>query len=239
MSLPPLSKQVVEVGWDEEAAEGDRELQRRLALRVLSGQWHEKGQAARELDKMVRHETGVAKARSVAAYVRMLVEGGEGVLLAGWHRAVYDIWQEALADLNPLMFTGTESESQKAKAKAAIMTGESRLMIMSLRSGAGVDGLQNALSNVVFGEFDWSPQVHTQFTGRLHREGQQKPVVAHYLWTDNGSDPPIMATLGLKASQSKGILDPWSDVMDGTPVDETRMKTLARAILGEKGPGDG
>ncbi|WP_189654688.1 GIY-YIG nuclease family protein [Paracoccus mutanolyticus] len=52
----------------------------------------------------VRQETGVAKARSVAAYVRTLVEAGEPVLLGGWHRAVYDIWNQVLVDLKPVNF---------------------------------------------------------------------------------------------------------------------------------------
>ena len=48
-----------------------------------------------------------------------LVEAGEPVLLGGWHREVYRIWNEALADLNPLMFTGSESQPAKARAKRA------------------------------------------------------------------------------------------------------------------------
>jgi SNF2 family DNA or RNA helicase len=236
-TLPPLSKLVIEVGWNEGDAASNRELQKRLAQRILSGTFHERGQAARELDVMMRQETGIAKARTVAAYVRTMVEAGEPVLLAGWHRGVYDIWSEALGDLSPVMFTGSETQAQKRKAKQAFLSGDSPLMIMSLRSGAGLDGLQHVCRHVVYGEMDWSPQVHTQFTGRVRRRGQQCPVTAHFLHVDGGSDPVIMSTLGLKASQSHGILNPFADMESATPLEDTRMRALAKSVLEAKGNG--
>lgn len=232
MTLPPLSKVVLEVGWNEGDAESNRELQRRLALRVLNGSFVEKGAAARELDLMMRQETGIAKARSVAALVRTLVEAGEPVLLGGWHREVYRIWNEDLADLRPVMFTGSESQAQKRNAKEAILSGEAKILIMSLRSGAGLDGLQQKISKVVIGELDWSPQVHRQFIGRVRRDGQTREVTAYYPWVNGGSDPVILPTLGLKASQSHGILNPYGGATEATPVDETRIRSLAKRILG-------
>lgn len=231
LTLPPLSKTLVEVDWNEGDAQSDRELQMALAQRVLSGTFVQRGSAARELDLLMRQETGIAKARAAAAYARTLVEAGEPVILAGWHREVYRIWQEALADLHPVMFTGTESQAQKRRARDAFCGGESDIIIMSLRSGAGLDGLQHRAAHVVYGELDWSPQVHVQVTGRLHRQGQRRPVTAHYLHVDGGSDPVVMSMLGLKASQSHGILNPFGGAETATPIDETRIRQLARAVL--------
>lgn len=232
LSLPGLSKVVLEVDWHDGDVESDRALQRMLALRVIHGNFTEKGRAARELDLLIRQETGIAKARSVAAYVRTLVEAGEPVLLGGWHREVYRIWNECLADLTPVMYTGSESQSAKAKSKEAVLSAESNLIIMSLRSGAGLDGLQQRIAHVVIGELDWSPQVHSQFVGRVHREGQRRPVTAHYLHVNGGSDPVILETLGLKASQSHGILNPYGGGITATPIDELRIRQIARRILG-------
>lgn len=230
-TLPGLSKTVIEVEWDDGAVMSDRELQRRLAQRVLSGGFHDRGQAARELDMLMRQETGIAKARSVAAYVRTLAEAGEAVLVGAWHREVYRILNERLADLNPVMFTGSESAAAKKLSKSAFMRGDTNIMFMSLRAGAGLDGLQQRAAHIVYAELDWSPQVHTQFTGRLHRRGQERPVTAHYLHTDGGSDPAIMSTLGLKASQSHGILNPYGGMGEATPINEGRIKELARLVL--------
>lgn len=231
LSLPPLSKSVLEVPWDDGDVVSDHDLQRRLALSVINGSFVERGQAARELNLMMRHDTGLAKARAAAAYVRTLVEGGEPVVLAGWHRAVYRMWTKALEDLRPVLFTGSESTGAKTKAKDAFCKGETDVLIMSLRSGVGLDGLQHRAAHIVFGEFDWSPQVHVQVIGRLHRQGQSRPVTAHYLHVDGGSDPVIMSALGLKASQSHGILNPYGGASEATPVDQTRIRQLAEAVL--------
>ncbi|MDI7181059.1 hypothetical protein QMO16_29155, partial [Klebsiella pneumoniae] len=67
----------------------------------------EKMRAAGEFDQLVRQATGVAKAPYVAEFVRLLLESGQQVLLFGWHREVYSIWREKLADYNPVMYTGT------------------------------------------------------------------------------------------------------------------------------------
>jgi CO dehydrogenase/acetyl-CoA synthase gamma subunit (corrinoid Fe-S protein) len=78
---------------------------------VLSGSFTERGQAARELDIQARRITGLAKARYVAAYVRILIKSGTPVLLAGWHRDVYDVWLDELAEFNPVMYTGSETST--------------------------------------------------------------------------------------------------------------------------------
>lgn len=228
--LPPLNRLLYEVEWNAGDAASDFDLQRQLAKKVVSGSFTERGQAARELDLLMRQMTGVAKARAAAAYARMLVEAGEPVVLAGWHREVYDIWQRMLSDLRPVMYTGSETAAQKAHAKRAFIERRSPLMIMSLRSGAGTDGLQDVSAHIVLGELDWSPQVHGQIIGRLRRPGQTRQVTAHFLWVNGGSDPVMMELNGLKASQSHAILDPY-----GQPVaaigDDTRMRKLANAIL--------
>ncbi|SFF45441.1 SNF2 family N-terminal domain-containing protein [Aureimonas phyllosphaerae] len=228
--LPPVSTILRSVDTDERIVESAHAEARALALRVTTGDFMQRGQAARELDMFARRITGLSKARSVAAMVRMIVESGEPVLLAGWHRDVYDIWMDVLADLKPVLYTGTESQSQKDKAKATFMEGRTNLMIISLRSGAGLDGLQHRCATVVFGEFDWSPQVHKQVVGRVRRPGQRRPVEAIYLQSEDGSDPLIIETLGLKSSQSRGILDPMKGA-EHIHTDDSRLQKLAAQYL--------
>jgi SNF2 family DNA or RNA helicase len=235
LELPELRKMVVEVGWNEGDVESNVDLQIKLAMRVLHGSFHESGASARELDMMLRHDTGVAKARAVAGYVRnLLSERLKKVVLFGWHRDVYDIWLRELLDFNPVMFTGSETGAAKAKSIQAFTSSESRLLIMSLRSGAGIDGLQYIEAHdAVFGELDWSPKVHDQCIGRLRRFGQKYIVTAHFLHVNGGSDPVLMDVLGLKSSQSKGIVDPFDDVSEATTEDTSRMVILAKSILAQ------
>ena len=208
LELPRVSRIVEYVDSDAKAIKSVEDLAQKLALRATTGSFVERGQAARELNMMVRQATGVGKAKAVAQFVRLLVEAGEKVLLLGWHRDVYDCWGRELRDLKPAMYTGSESITQKEDSRERFMSGKTPVLIMSLRSGAGLDGLQNVCSIAVFGELDWSPGVHQQVIWRLDREGQQNPVTAFFLVSDDGSDPPIMDVLGIKASEAEQIVDP-------------------------------
>ena len=228
--LPSVNTIVHTVEFDQKAVKDAESLARQLAIKVTTGTFLERGRAARELDIMVRQMTGISKAKFVATYVRILLENGEPVLLAGWHRECYSIWLKELAEFNPVMYTGSESPKEKEDSKKAFMGGKSNLMIISLRSGIGLDGLQERCSIVVFGELDWSPKVHDQVIGRLRRDGQTKQVTAIYLVSDSGSDPLMIDLLGVKNSQAQGITDPNS-VLQAQYSDDSRIKLLAERYL--------
>lgn len=228
--LPVLNKIVHTVGYNEEDVLESEELARQLSMKVLSGSFVERGQAARELDILIRHQTGVSKAKEVAAYVKILLENNEPVLLAGWHRDVYSIWKKELEEYNPVFYTGSESDKEKLEAKQKFISGQTNLFIISLRSGIGLDGLQHRCRTVVIGELDWSPQVHNQVVGRVDRDGQLQQVSVIYLVSEYGSDPLIIDLLGLKSSQSHGILNPLSQPVDSNS-DDTRIKQLAERFL--------
>lgn len=224
------------IDYDEAAVAKVDDLARKLAMTVMTGSFVERGQAARELDLRVRHATGVSKARYVAEYVKMFLENGESVLLAGWHRDVYDIWLKELEAYRPCMYTGSESPTEKDEAKKRFISGESKVMFISLRSGIGLDGLQEKASIIVFGELDWSPMVHEQVIGRLHRDGQANQVTSIYLVSDSGSDPVMVDLLGLKASQAKDVVDPLLGPSKQY-TDESRIKRLAESYLNRSSDG--
>ncbi len=231
---PPPNRIIHDVPYDEEAAAADEALARQLAMKVLSGSFTERGQAARELDMMARHATGVAKARHVAAFVKILLEAKTPIILGGWHRDVYDIWLKELAPYKPILYTGSETPKEKDAAKRAFMNGDTDCLIMSLRSGAGLDGLQHRCSTVVHGELDWSREVHKQLAGRLRPHSRPDPITEIYIIADGGSDPCIASVQGLKASQARGVVDPGRE-LEAVHSDESRIKALARAYLEKRG----
>jgi hypothetical protein len=82
----------------------------------------------------------------------------------------------------------------------------------------------------VHGELDWSPKVHEQVRGRLRPHAKDLPIDEFYLVSDTGSDPVLISMLGLKESQSHGILNP----LLGRPArvsDESRIRSLAESYL--------
>lgn len=162
--------------------------------------------AAGQFDWIMRQQTGLAKAAFVADFVELILQSEERVMLLGWHHAVHDVWVERLARYRPAMYTGRQTNRQKECSLNDFIAGRSRVLVMSLRSGAGIDGLQKVVNTIVFGELDWSPAVHKQAMGRPGRPGQTKPVRAYFCTTDYGSDPVILEMLDIKSMQASGLL---------------------------------
>ncbi len=196
-----------------------------------------KMQASEELSNMLRQATGIAKGPFVADFVRLLLESGEKVVLYGWHRSVYAIWLDKLAEFKPAMYTGSESTTQKDEAKRRFLEDETNLLIISLRAGAGLDGLQHKCHIVVFGELDWSSGIHEQCAGRVLRDGQKLSVLAYFLVSDEGSDPTICEVCGIKRQQLEGVRrNPGEDVLiEKLQTDGGHMKRLAEAYLAKRG----
>ena len=230
--LPPIIRSVVDVPLHEEIG-GELEA---LAWQAIYGAPKDRFTARGQIDYRLRLWTGVAKAPAVAAFVDELLEStGEPVLLSGWHHDVYDIWRKKLAHWKPVFYTGLEDSRAKDAAAQALISGESKLLIMSLRSGQGIDGLQDVCKRVVHGELDWSPHVHQQLTGRIHRDGQTAPTMEYWMLADEGSDPVILDALGVKRWQSDGVLDPKGERLLEVKVDPDAMRKLAAAYLRKRG----
>jgi superfamily II DNA or RNA helicase len=213
-----------------------------LAETILHGDRKAAFVASGELDWEARQAAGIAKAPYVAEFVKMILESERKVVLFGWHRKVYEIWLEQLATYNPVLYTGSESPTQKEAARQRFLKVEDedhedeecRILIMSLRSGAGLDGLQEASNVVIFGELDWSPGMHDQCIGRLHRDGQDEGVVAYFLIAEIGIDPAIAKVLNLKRMQSEPIRDPDAEPFQQAEDTRGRVRKLAEQVVAER-----
>lgn len=237
-----------------------------LAERIVAriGTPFEQMRAAQEFDMQMRKATGVAKAPAVAALCKMLLaDPAVGKLvLFGWHRDVYEIWLEQLAQFNPAMYTGTESLPQKEASKARFLGGthledlrrrkgltpavldyqgqdpthrEANILVISLRSGSGLDGLQHVCHTVVHGELDWSPAPHDQGDGRLDRPGQTIPVLSYRPFCDYGTDPLMLERLAEKRQQGEGITTPDKGIFEPSNADPDQIRKVAEAFLEHAG----
>ncbi|KJR10261.1 DEAD/DEAH box helicase [Gordonia sihwensis] len=204
-----------------------------MAHLVLSGTRQERFTAAGQIDMKLRQATGIDKAPYVAAFARLLLESETKIVIFGWHRAVYDIWLRELSEFQPVMFTGTETAAQKQASVDRFTTDPNcRIFLCSLRSGAGLDGLQGVASVCIFGELDWSPAMHHQAIGRLARDGQEGEVVAYYPVSNIGSDPIISGVLEDKRQQAEPFMAGDEGALFTAQTDDTgRIKRLAQAVL--------
>jgi hypothetical protein len=232
--LPAPIPIVQEIDADERALDAVADEVAEMAKLIItrSGSKEERFKASGDLDWKLRQATGIAKAPYVAAFTEMLLQDQDAVVLFGWHRAVYELWKARLRHFNPLMYTGSESSKQKDENAQRFINGDSRVLIVSLRSGAGLDGLQKRTNTCVFGELDWSPAMHEQCTGRLARDGQLAAVSAYYLVSESGSDPVIQSVLNLKRQQSEPMMKPDAALFAPAVVDTSdRMRQLAQSFL--------
>lgn len=143
----------------------------------------------------------------------------------------YEIWLDRLKDLVPVLYTGSEDAKHKEASRRAFVEGDAKVLIMSLRSGAGLDGLQKVCRTPVIGELDWSPGVIEQCIGRIARDGQTDPVVVYTLISKFGADPIMADVLGMKTQQIEGLRDPNASLIEKLDIGSGHIKRLAEAYL--------
>ncbi|TXI88294.1 MAG: DEAD/DEAH box helicase [Cupriavidus sp.] len=177
----------------------------------------ERGREELRAVNSARQATGIAKAHHVASFVRGLMEADEPTIVFAHHHAVFDVLLDALAEYRPVCITGRQSPTEKWEAKEAFRTGQTNLILISLRSATGIDGLQERARVVVFGELDWSPAIHAQAEDRAYRIGVLDSVLCYYLVSHGGTDPDVQEALGLKIAQFVGVM------ADQEETDEDRL----------------
>ena len=240
--LPPCQTIPHTIQSDRAALDKISSTAAELARVILADRQQYQGQkfrASEEFNGLLRQATGIAKAPYVAEFVRMVLSSEEKVIVFAWHREVYALLMNALAEFNPVMYTGSESPRQKTEAKEAFINGNARVMLMSLRAGAGTDGLQHVCKVGIFAELDWSPGVHVQCIGRFHRDEQPEASMAYFLLAEDGSDPVIADIVGIKKAQLEGVRDPEAALIEELEVDSGGVKRLAAAYLSKlAGPAD-
>ncbi|MEN3308903.1 MAG: ATP-dependent helicase RecG [Micromonosporaceae bacterium] len=146
----------------------------------------------------------------------------------------YEIWQERLAEYQPVRYTGRETPTQKDTNLDRFLDDPNcRVMLLSLRSGAGINGLEKVCWNIVFGELDWTPAKHQQVIGRCNRDGQVHPITAWFMVSDDGSDPPMSETLDIKRRIAVPIVDPDAPIVEQASrnAELDRAKLLAQSLL--------
>lgn len=240
--IPPVQKALHVIDCDEKVLHQLEGGAVELAKMILAASNPSRFEAAGQFDLVMRQATGIAKAPYAAEFCRMLLENGEPkIAVFLWHRAVYDILVERLErkhnapSFKTVLYSGSESPAEKAKAVDEFIEGEARVILISLRAGAGLDGLQKVCRTAVFGELDWSPGVHEQCLGRLARDGQSEPVMGYFLLSESGTDPIVAEINGVKREQIEGVRNPDAALVERIETGEHHLRRVARDLLSRRG----
>jgi len=176
-----------------------------------------------------RRITGLAKAKHVASFTKTLLEAEQPTVLYAHHHDVMDILTDELRKYNPVMISGRQNTTQKDLSQKIFMDGDTDLIIISLRSGLGLN-LQRGKC-VVFGELDWSPAVHSQAEDRCHRMGLKNMVLCYYLICNEGTDQAILDTLGVKTSQFVNIMGDRVETEDDKLTAQREIKNHMAEVI--------
>jgi SWI/SNF-related matrix-associated actin-dependent regulator 1 of chromatin subfamily A len=148
------------------------------------------------------------KREAVTQWIKDFLDSDEKLVVYAWHRVVVENLQETFADIAVKLYGGTASEEREKVKKRFIEDENIRLFIANIQAGGlGIDGLQEAASNVAFIEFGFCPTDHLQAEDRLHRIGQKDSVNVWYLTAPDTVEDSLMKILDQKLKVIENLLD--------------------------------
>lgn len=120
------------------------------------------------------------KAPLVCEYIADRLQSGiEKLVVFVYHRFVAEYLHRHLRGYSPVLIYGGEASNARQRAVDEFVTNPlCRLLIAQIISaGEGLDGLQSVCNELVLAEPEWSPGREDQAIQRVHRIGQQRPVL--------------------------------------------------------------
>jgi SNF2 family DNA or RNA helicase len=204
--LPKVSHAIIHIEPDGAI----RQALQAEAMLDLSEDMINKGTIPPGMISTVRKEMGLALAPHIAAYVDMIMDGGEQkVFLAGWHKEVLDIWERALHKRGTVRIDGKTSPARKQLAVNTFINDPKCGVIIGnlMSAGVGIDGLQKVCSRLIVGEPDWVPGNNEQVVARLDRIGQELPVLAEYMVAPGSLSERVLSSSLEKMQDIHAALD--------------------------------
>ena len=133
----------------------------------------------------MRQITGVAKVGSTVDYIEELIENtDQKVIVFLHHHVARGLLFKALEakKIGFISITEADNATRKDQIKQDFIADPSKrvLILGTLSSGEGVDGLQEVCHRMIVMERQWNPANEEQAEKRLHRIGQDNPVDVDY-----------------------------------------------------------
>lgn len=155
------------------------------------------------------HTTYLLKEKAILAWVDEFLSSGKKLLLFAWHRSVVELLYDSLRQWSPVKVYGGISANEKNSAVNTFINNPAcRLFIANIQAGGiGIDGLQQAASDVAFVEFAHTPLLHNQAEDRLCRMGQKDSVTSYYFVAPNTIDMDAIEVLDGRSAMFGGIMD--------------------------------
>lgn len=157
---------------------------------------------------LIRRELGIAKLSAVIPWVKNFLDGGEKLILFGYHSEVVTKIAEACGDYDPaVIYGGTPVKKRQAEVDRFQEDERCRLFCGNIQA-AGVGYTMTRAADVAFAEGDWVPAYLSQAEDRACRIGQTAEKIMSFYLVANGSlDSRIAQSAKEKEDQIMEILD--------------------------------
>ena len=205
LTLPPIIYNAVEVKLSEKELKQYRQLEREMVAEI-DGEELAVTSAAALSTKLLQLASGVAYDQ----------DGG----LVELHKRKLDALNDLADTGNTLIFYWYKHEAERIKAnfpqarelKTAADIKEwnagrlPMLLVHPASAGHGLN-LQYGGSIAIWYSLTWSLELYQQANKRLHRPGQEKPVIIHHLVAKYTLDPVVLKALESKETGQRQLLD--------------------------------
>jgi len=139
------------------------------------------------------------------ATIEFIKDITDPVVIFGWHR---EFLEKVAAKIDGALYYGSMTPKAKEISKQRFLDGETNYFVANLKSaGTGLDGLQHRAARCVFAELPWTYSEIDQASGRLHRMGQENPVLADLLCIHGGVEEYILQTILRKENYFGKLVD--------------------------------
>lgn len=229
--LPPKTREIVPVQSEAltQASDSERQGWLRLAPEITQiqakallaqalGEAYEYEQALDKLDTALqgidaariaseRQAIGIAKVPIVVEHVQSrLQDGSAKVVVMAHHHAVIEAICEKMGKGCVALY-GRTPVKQRDAIVTAFQTDPSVRVLVGGIHAAGVGLTLTAAKLMVMAEADWQPGVLAQCEDRIHRLGQDAPVVIQYLVADGSIEALVVASALRKERTIREVLD--------------------------------
>jgi SNF2 family DNA or RNA helicase len=179
---------------------------------------------------------GEAKAGLAADYAAQLARSAGKVVFFAKHIDVMDAAEVTFAQrgIRYASIRGDQTSSARQKNIDAFTHDPDVAVVVCSLSAAGVGINLQVASNMVLAELSWTDAEQTQAIDRIHRIGQEEPVVAWRIIAAQTLDARIAELIDSKAGLAARALDGAEEVPDSADVQLEALVALLEDALGER-----
>ncbi len=155
-----------------------------------------------------RHVQGLAKVPFVIEHLESMLEQGIAkIVVFCYHRGVLELLASKLREHHSIVtMTGADDSEWRQKAVEQFQTNPNISIFLATIAVAGAGITLTAASHVVYAEQSWSLVDMLQSEDRVHRIGQEYPVLIQNLVFNNTLDARIAKVLWKKNKNIQTIL---------------------------------